>query len=58
MLSVFCVEWKLETGPVKNYLGECSLTVTRPDGEFSEILVSNTAEMQCNDQGQGSTQTT
>ena len=57
MLSVFCVRVE-ETGPVKNYLGECSLTVTHPDGEFSEILVSNTAEMQCNDQGQGSTQTT
>ena len=26
---------------VKNYLGECSLKVTRPNGERSEILVSN-----------------
>ena len=33
-----CVE---ETGQVKNYLGECTLKVTRPDGECSKILVSN-----------------
>ena len=26
---------------MKNYLGECNLTVTRPNGEWSEILVSN-----------------
>ena len=33
-----CVE---ETGRVKNYLGECSFKVTRPDGQCSKILVSN-----------------
>ena len=33
-----CVQ---ETGRVKNYLGKCSLKVTRPDGECSEILLSN-----------------
>ena len=26
---------------MKNYLGECSLKVTRPNGEHSKILVSN-----------------
>ena len=26
---------------MKNYLGECSLKITRPNGERSEILVSN-----------------
>ena len=26
---------------MKNYLGECNLKVTRPNGEWSEILVSN-----------------
>ena len=26
---------------VKNYLGECSLKITCPNGECSEILVSN-----------------
>ena len=26
---------------MKNYLGECSLKITRPNGEHSEILVSN-----------------
>ena len=35
-----CIE---ETGRVKNCLGECSLKVTRPDGECSKILVSNPA---------------
>ncbi len=30
-----------ETGRVKIDLGECNLKVTRPDGECSEILVSN-----------------
>ena len=34
-----------ETGRVKNHLGECSLNVTCPDGECSEILVSNPAMM-------------
>ena len=28
---------------MKNYLGECSSMVTRPNGEHSEILVSNPA---------------
>ena len=41
MLSVF--EWSEETGRVKNFLGECRLKVTRPNGERSEILVSNPA---------------
>ena len=30
-----------ETGRVKNYLGEYSLKITRPNGERSAILVSN-----------------
>ena len=30
-----------ETGRVKNCLGECSLKVTRPNGECSKMLVSN-----------------
>ena len=34
----FCVE---DTGRVKIILGDCSLKVTRPDGECSKILVSN-----------------
>ena len=29
---------------MKNYLGECKLKVTRPNGERSEILVSNPEE--------------
>ena len=37
-VSCVCVE---ETGRVNNYLGECSLNSTRPDGECSEILVAN-----------------
>ena len=28
---------------MKNYLGKCSLKVTRPNGEHSKILVSNPA---------------
>ena len=39
MFSVF-VRSK-ETGPVKNNQGECSLKVTRPNGERSKTLVSN-----------------
>ena len=31
---------------MKKCLGECSLRVTRPDGECSQILVSNPAEQQ------------
>ena len=31
------------TGRVKTDLSECNLKVTRPDGECSEILVSNPA---------------
>ena len=38
----FCV-FAEETGQVKNCLGECSLKVSRPDGECSKILVSNPA---------------
>ena len=36
-------DWASEklSGRVKNCLGECSLKVTRPDGECSKILVSN-----------------
>ncbi len=30
-----------DPGRVKTDLGECNLKVTRPDGECSEILVSN-----------------
>ena len=40
MFLCVCAE---ETGRVKNCLGECSLKVTRPDGECSKILVSNPA---------------
>ena len=41
-VNVFCVCVELgETWRVKNYLGECSLKITRPNGERSEILVSN-----------------
>ena len=40
-----CVE---ETGRVKNYLDKCSLKVSRPNGECSEILVSNPVEVQVN----------
>ena len=41
-VNVFCVCVELgETGRVKNYLGECSLKTTRPNGERSAILVSN-----------------
>ena len=29
---------------MKNYLGECSSKVTRPNGERSKILVTNPAE--------------
>jgi len=32
-----------DTGRVKIDLGECSLKVTRPDGECTKILVSNPA---------------
>ena len=38
MFLCICAE---DTGQVKNCLGECSLKVTRPDGECSKILVSN-----------------
>ena len=41
-VNVFCVCVELgETGRVKNYLRECSLKITRPNGERSAILVSN-----------------
>ena len=40
MFSVPCVELG-ETGQVKIYLGECSLKITRLNGECSAILVSN-----------------
>ena len=37
-------------GLVKNCLGECSLKVTRPDGECSKILVSNAVLLPCQTQ--------
>ena len=41
-VNVFCVCVELgETGRVKNYLGDCILKITRPNGERSAILVSN-----------------
>ena len=40
-LNVFVCACAKQTGRVKNCLGECSLKVTYPHGECSEILVSN-----------------
>ena len=37
---------------MKIYLGECSSKVTRPNGERSEILVSNPENRSCNFESQ------